>query len=285
MDQATYGYGGEFDEHYEPVRQPASMSSKRGGDKTNQHEGDTAALYTQLREQFTLDINRQTEILTARTDRATNAVLSALEGLGERVDTMARNVELLLNALRDQGVRDAIDTGRATSDLHRDHLPLAETYRTLVTQSLRDLGRLLCPKEGDEGRTELARRRARAVAYLVVLLFHPLDRPMSSTQEEIAAQLRELGLATEVPGFRGQFPAVFQRAWELREGVAGLALPAALDFGTDVTALPADGYQPWEQQADDARPEFLIAPAYVVGGDRPRSLSRPVVFLTPAVHR
>ncbi|MYV57204.1 hypothetical protein [Streptomyces sp. SID3212] len=276
MEQGPYNYGRDHEE---------DESSWWGGNKKNKNQGDAAALYAQLREQFALDIDRQTEILTARTDQATNAVLSALEGLGERVDTVARNVELLLNALRDQGVREAIDTGRATSDLHRDHLPLAETYRTLVTQSLRDLGRLLCPKEEDEGRTELARRRARAVAQLVVLLFHPLDRPMSSAQEEVTARLRELGLATEVPGFRGQFPAVFQRASELREGVAGLALPAALDFETDVTALPADSHQPWEQQADDARPEFLIAPAYVVGGDRPRSLSLPVVFLTPVAHR
>ncbi|MFC9682471.1 hypothetical protein [Streptomyces sp. NPDC056948] len=280
MDRSTYGFDSEDREHDE-FMEPGSPRGWGAG-KKDKNQRDTAAWCRWLREQVAEDIKRQTEALTTRTDARTEALLRRVDGLGERLDAVARNVELLLDALRDQGVRDAIDAGRATSDVHRRHLELAQTYRTLVTQALRDLGRLLCPKDGDEGRTELARRRAQAVAHLVVLLFQPLDQPMSSTPEEIVARLRALGLATEGTQFRGQFAAVFRRAAELREGMAGLALTAELDFAVDLTGLPADHYQPWEQQqADDVQPEFLIAPAYVVGGDRPQRLSRPIVFVTP----
>ncbi|MFJ8718102.1 hypothetical protein ACIRD9_33865 [Streptomyces violaceus] len=280
MDRSTYGFDPEDEEHDEFMETGSTRGW--GAGRKDKHQRDTAAWCRWLREEVAEDMIRQTDALTTRTEARTDAVLRAVGGLGERLDAVARNVELLLNALRDQGVRDAIDAGRATSDVHRRHLELAHTYQTLVTQSLRELGRLLCPKDGDEGRTELARRRAQAVAHLVVLLFQPLDQPMSGAPEGIVARLRELGLATEGAQFRGQFAAVFRRAAELREGVAGLALTAELDFAVDPTALPADHYQPWEQQqADDAYPEFLIAPAYVVGGDRPRSLSRPIVFVTP----
>ncbi|MGX5213850.1 hypothetical protein ACWKT3_35030 [Streptomyces violaceus] len=280
MDRDTYGFNSE-DEVPDAFKQSGSTRG-RGAGRKDKHPRDAAAWCRWLREEVAEDINRQTEALATRTEARTDAVLRAVGGLGERLDAVARDVELLLNALRDQGVRDAIDTGRATSDVHRRHLELAKTYRTLVTQSLRELGRMLCPKDGDEGRTELARRRAEAVAHLVVLLFQPLHEPMSSPPEEIVARLHAFGLATEGAQFRGQFAIVFRRAVELREDVASLALSAELDFSVDPTALQPDHYQPWEQQqADDAHPEFLIAPAYVVGGDRPRSLSRPIVFVTP----
>ncbi|MFI6376951.1 hypothetical protein [Streptomyces sp. NPDC050546] len=279
MDRSTYGFDSEDQEHDEFME--SDNTRGWGAGRKERNKRDTAAWCLWLREQVAEDIKRQSATLTTRTEARTEALQRSVDSLGKRLDAVARNVDLLLDALRDQGVRDAIDAGRATSDVHRRHLELAQTYRTLVTQALRDLGRLLCPKVGDEGRTELARRRAQAVAHLVALLFQPLDQPMSSTQEEIVDRLRAFGLATEGTQVRGQFAAVFRRAAELREGVAGLALSAELDFAVDLTALPADHYQPWEeQQADDAQPEFLIAPAYVVGGDRPQSLSRPIVFVT-----
>lgn len=282
MHRGTHDFGSGNEEHnefLEPCPTCGRGTDKKDGKtsvlgRRNKNQHDVEACHRMLQ-----DIQRQTDALTLRTD----ALLRAVHGLGERLDAVVRNVDRVADALRDQGVRDAIDTGRVTSDVHRRHLELAENYWALVTQSLRNLGRVLCPKESDEGRAELARRRARAVAHLVRFLLQPLDRPVSGPPEEIVDRLRELGLATGGTQFHHQFAAVFSRAAALREDVAGLALTAGLDFDVDPTALSADDYQPWEQQqADGAQPEFLVAPAYVVGGDRPRTFSPPIVFTTPA---
>ncbi|MFI1422632.1 hypothetical protein ACH4VX_32620 [Streptomyces sp. NPDC020731] len=282
MHRGTHDFYSEDEEHDEflaPCPTCGRRTDKKDGKtsgmgRRNKNQHDVEACHRMLQ-----DIQRQTGAFA----QWTTTVLSAVHSLGERLEEVARSVDRVADALRDQGVRDAIDTGRVTSDVHRRHLELAQTYRALVTQSLRDLGRVLCPKESDEGRAELARRRARAVAHLVRFLFQPLDQPVSGPPEEIVDRLRELGLATGGTQFHHQFAAVFSRAAALREDVAGLALTAGLDFDVDPTALSADDYQPWEQQqADGAQPEFLVAPAYVVGGDRPRTFSPPIVFTTPA---
>ncbi|MER5214139.1 hypothetical protein ABT063_27100 [Streptomyces sp. NPDC002838] len=253
-----------------------------GGQAKSQRELE--ALCHQLRTEIAGDVRSQIQFLTTRTDRKADDVLREVHALGEQLGAVARNVQLIVDALRDQGVRDAFDGGSATSDIHHRHLDLAKNYSRLVRQDLRQLVRPLCPQQGDEGAMELARRRAHVVSQLVVTLFQPLDQPLSTEREQIVAELRASGLATDVAQFRGQFDAVFRKAAELRDGVADLPITAHLDFAVDLTALPADHYQAWNgEQADGTRPEFLIAPAYVMEGDRPRNFTKPIVFVAPAV--
>lgn len=244
---------------------------------------DLEAVRQGLRAEIAGDVRRQVEWLAARTERRFDEVLAAVRGLGERIDAVARDVDALLDALRDQGVRDAIDGGRATSDFHRRHLDLAQGYGRLVRQDLRMLVRPLCPRLDGEGEAALARRRAMVVGELVMMLFHPLDQPVAVAQEDIVAELRDHGLATGAVQFRAQFDAVFRRALELRDGVGALPFTAHLDTGVDLAALRADQYQPWNRElADTGRPEFVVAPAYVVAGDRPQALTQPIVFLAAA---
>ncbi|QDY77880.1 hypothetical protein [Streptomyces qinzhouensis] len=243
-----------------------------------------AAGHEWLRHQIVTELRQQTHQLmsTAASDQA--AVLRAVADLNERVDAVARNVERVLDALRDQGVRNAIAGGSATSDVHRRHLDLAQDYRRLVRQEVRFLVRLLCPRLDGEGDTDLARRRAETARRLVELLFEPLDQPMARKQEQIVAELRRLGLTTEVPDFQAQFGTAFRKAATLRDAVVGLPHTGHLDFLADVTVLPPDRYEAWDgKQSDGAPPEFLIAPAYVIAGDRPQALTQPIVFVAPVI--
>ncbi|MBM9507943.1 hypothetical protein [Actinacidiphila acididurans] len=259
-------------------RDAAPASSGRKGVS----QRDLEAVRQRLRAEIAADVQRQIESAAARTDRRLDEVLAAVRGLSARLEAVARNVDSLMDALRDQGVRDAIDGGRATSDFHRRHLDLAQSYGRLVQQDLRMLVRPLCPRLDGEGEAELARRRAMVVGELVMMLFHPLDQPVAVSQEDIVAELRDHGLATGAVQFRAQFDAVFRRAGELRDGVAALPFTAHLDTGVDPAALRADQYQPWNRElADTGRPEFVVAHAYVVAGDRPQALTQPIVFLAP----
>ncbi|MFE7541650.1 hypothetical protein [Streptomyces platensis] len=248
-------------------------------------------LFRKLRTEIDEDVRGQVQSLATRTDRSVQDVLDAVHGIDVRLDVVSRNVEamaqnvgLLLDTLRNQGVREAIDEGRATSNTHHRHLELAKVYDRLVRQDLRQLVRLLCPQQSNEGEADLARRRADVVSKLVVSLFQPLDQPMYLEQEHFVAERRELGLAADTAQSRGLFDSVSRKAAELRDGVACLPFTAHLDFSIDIAALPADHYTAWDQRwADGGHPEFLIAPAYMVGGDRPRNLTKPIVFVTPSV--
>ncbi|MET9734613.1 hypothetical protein ABZZ79_29450 [Streptomyces sp. NPDC006458] len=256
-----------------------ASSSKRDKDQRDLETG-----FHSLRTELHEGLQRQSEFLVTQTRLRGEAVLKAVDALAERLDGVAQKLDLLLDALRDKGVRDAIDDGRATSDKHHRHLELAQKYQTLVRQDLLTLGRLLCPKQAEEDDMELARRRARAVAQLVEQLFQPLGEPLTKQPEDVLARLRELGHATDEAQFRGQFSAVFRKAADLRGTVADLSLTAELDFSVDVTDLPTGEYQVWNPSPPEgASPEFLVAPSYGVVGDRPQTYSAPFVFVAPAV--
>ncbi|MFE1441749.1 hypothetical protein [Streptomyces sp. NPDC058739] len=252
--------------------------------KRDKYQKDLDDWFQWLRAELQEDLRQQSRFLVAQTRNRADGLRQAVDALADRLDGVDRKVDRLLDALRNQGVRNAIDDGRATSDKHRRHLELAQKYQTLVRQDLLVLGRLLCPKGAEEDDTELARRRAQVVAQLVEQLFQPLDEPMSKQSDDVLGRLTELGHETEAAQFRGLFGAVFRKAAELRGTVAGLPLTAELDFAVDVSVLPADEYQAWNHApGEGTAPEFLVAPAYRVGGERPQPLSSPFVFVAPAV--
>ncbi|MFF0203775.1 hypothetical protein [Streptomyces sp. NPDC005017] len=290
MHEDTYRGGQSEDEtslyHDRGVWRGVKVPSSAKRDK---YQKDLDDWFQWLRAELQEDLRQQSRFLVAQTRnradglrQALDALADRLDGVDRKLDGVDRKVDRLLDALRDQGVRNAIDDGRATSDKHRRHLELAQKYQTLVRQDLLVLGRLLCPK-GEDG-TDLTRRRAQVVAQLVEQLFHPLDEPMSKQSDDVLGRLTELGHETEAAQFRGLFGAVFRKAAELRGTVAGLPLTAELDFAVDVSVLPADEYQVWNPSPGEGMaPEFLVAPAYRVGGERPQPLSTPFVFVAPAV--
>jgi hypothetical protein len=59
-------------------------------------------------------------------------------------------------------------------------------------------------------------------------------------------------------------------------------LRAQLDFDVVVTGLAAGEYDIWNHgPAENAQPCFLVAPAYVTEGERPRVVEKPYVFVAP----
>ncbi|WP_031487628.1 hypothetical protein [Streptomyces bicolor] len=287
MGHDTHDVNGDDKDQDEPAESKVSFKRHRGKEDAapssgsndkSQHE--LGAVFESLRSEIARNVQSRIESLYTRTDARFSEVLQEMRGLGQKL-------ELVLDALKDQGARHAIVEGRATSDSHRRHLELAQDYRRLVQQDLRILVRLLCPKHGNEGEMELTRRRAKVVSRLVETLFQPLDQPLATKPEQIVAKLREWdpGLAADEAQFRGHFNMVFRKAAEIREGVVHLPLTAHLDFGVELAALPRGHYQTWNPEpADGTRPEFLIAPAYVVNADWPQSLTTPIVFVAPAVN-
>ncbi|MFW6693192.1 hypothetical protein [Streptomyces sp. MAR4 CNX-425] len=199
-----------------------------------------------------------------------------LDELRARVAEMDR----LLDGVRGERVQDAINSGEVTSDLHRRHMRNADAYRTLVAQDLRRLAVLLCPV-GPEQDEPLAARRARAVAGLLGMLFaaSPAGRPPAV--EELVAQLAAGGYATDQDGFGQKLGQTVDRAADIARELAGGTLPATLVFGADVRGLPPGAYEPYNSGATGV-PGFLVAPAYVIDGDRPLELARPLVFVVPA---
>lgn len=283
------GFGTYQDEEQgEPTG--SSMGLLRKSDKEGKHslpenavsQSELEAVNDWLLNKVAADLRHQTDHLTSRMAEHQTAVLRAVADLNKRLDAVARDVQLILDALRNQGVRNAIDSGHTTSDIHRRHLELAQSYSGLMQQDVRHLVKLLCPQQTGEDDTALARRRAEIARKLVALLFEPLDQPLSGKPEQIVAELRELNLATDAPDFRTGFPTTFGKAARLRDAVVGLPITGELDSPVDVTALSADDYEPWPvKPAPGARPEFLIAPSYIMRGARPQTLTKPVVFVAP----
>ncbi|RPK27541.1 hypothetical protein EES37_36605 [Streptomyces sp. ADI91-18] len=206
---------------------------------------------------------------------------NTLDDLKRQNGMLTDMVRAMLDSMREQRVLQAVDSGRATTDFHYQHLELAQTYKTLVRQSLRSLGRELCPTRDGESPAERTRRRAEAVGGLVPILFEHLGRYAAPPPPEgVITRLRAMGLAVDGL-FRAQFAQVYPRVAALHAGVAKAGLAAELEFGVDLSALPANQLLSWELEGDCTRPEFLVAPAYRLMADPPVRLSPPIVFAAP----
>ncbi|MFF7725174.1 hypothetical protein [Streptomyces sp. NPDC008001] len=199
----------------------------------------------------------------------------------DHLETRLRQVEVLLDRLRSAGVREAIATGEAPSDMHRRHSQIKERYQRLVDQDLRNLARELCPADAgqwDRIAGGLPAARARAVAETVHMLFAPAQQGKPATAVDVQAALAHRGYATE--GTDSRLRKVVDTANGIVRDMADVELPASLLFDVDVTTLSEDDYQAYNRQ-DTGTPGFLVAPAYAVQGEAPENRLKAFVFLAP----
>ncbi|MGK5732162.1 hypothetical protein [Streptomyces sp. URMC 124] len=199
----------------------------------------------------------------------------------ERLESRTRQVEGLLDRLRSAGVRDAIATGEAPSDMHRRHSQIKERYQRLVDQDLRNLARELCPADArpwDRVPGGMPAARARAVAETVHLLFAPARQGAAAAPEDVFSVLTERGYATE--GADPRLRKVVDAANGIIRDMAAVELPATLQFDVGVDALAEGDYQPYNRQ-DTGTPGFVVAPAYAVQGEAPEHHLKAFVFLVP----
>ncbi|MGV9311018.1 hypothetical protein ACWDR0_02340 [Streptomyces sp. NPDC003691] len=282
----------EHDDEQDETSEPEDMRivgrNRKGGEssspeKTPASQSDLAASIKELRQEFRAELARQDNRHIQALEKLRSRVFQRLTDQDERHDTVKRDIQVLFDAARNEGLRRAIEDGRATSDSHRRHHGLSQDYRRLVLQEVLFLGRMLCPPQAGSTEADLRRRRAEAAREVVKMLFDPLDRPMDRTPEQFTAELRKLNLATGDPGFPALFATAYRRAAALRDTVGALPHSARLDFRADPTALPADHYEVWDPgQTGGGHPEFLIGPAYVMVADKPQPLTQPIVFVAPA---
>ncbi|MCQ8768326.1 hypothetical protein [Streptomyces telluris] len=199
----------------------------------------------------------------------------------EHLEARLRQVETLLDRLRSAGVRDAIATGEAPSDMHRRHSQIKERYQRLVDQDLRNLARELCPadaRQWDRIAGGMPAARARAVTETVHLLFAPAQQGAAATTEGVLSALAERGYATE--GVEPRLRKAVDAANGVIRDMAAVELPATLQFDADVEALAEGDYQPYNRQ-DTGSPGFIVAPAYAVQGEAPEHHLKAFVFLVP----
>ncbi|WP_058041558.1 hypothetical protein [Streptomyces roseifaciens] len=222
------------------------------------------------------DITRLRETVGQLSDGVT-VMASRVEHLEARI----RQVETLLDRLRSAGVRDAIATGEAPSDMHRRHSQIKERYQRLVDQDLRNLARELCPadaRQWDRIAGGMPAARARAVAETVHLLFAPAQQGAAATTEGVLSALAERGYATE--GVEPRLRKAVDAANGIVRDMAAVELPAALQFDVGIEALAEGDYQPYNRQ-DTGSPGFVVAPAYAVKGEAPEHHLKAFVFLVP----
>ncbi|GGX97715.1 hypothetical protein [Streptomyces hiroshimensis] len=222
------------------------------------------------------DISRLRETVGLLSDGVT-AVATRVEHLEDRI----RQVETLLDRLRSAGVRDAIATGEAPSDMHRRHFQIKERYQRLVDQDLRRLASELCPadaRQWDRMAGGMPAARARSVAETVHLLFAPAQQGAAATTESVLTALTERGYATE--GVEPRLHKAVDAANGIVRDMAAVELPATLQFDVGVDALAEGDYQPYNRQ-DTGAPGFVVAPAYAVQGEAPEHHLKAFVFLVP----
>ncbi|MCF3101328.1 hypothetical protein IPZ58_07015 [Streptomyces roseoverticillatus] len=210
-------------------------------------------------------------------------VSDGVTAMAHRVDhleTRLRQAEVLLDRLRSAGVRDAIATGEAPSDMHRRHSQIKERYQRLVDQDLRNLARELCPADAqwDQIPGGMPAARARAVSETVLMLFTAAQQGTPATAEGVQSALAHRGYATE--GIDPRLRKVVDGANGIVQDMADVDLPASLLFDVDVTALAEGDYQAYNRQ-DTGVPGFLVAPAYAVQGEAPENHLKAFVFLAP----
>lgn len=203
----------------------------------------------------------------------------AERGLGELRARIAE-MDRLLDGVRGSRVQDAISSGELTSDLHRRHFMNAEAYRTLISQNLRRLAVRLCPVGSVPSPEALASVRARAVAELLQILFAGGPPGCPATAEDFRAELVARGRVSSQEEVGPELGRIVERAAVIARELTGDTLPGKLVFGTDVRTLPPGAYEPYNPGAIGL-PGFLVAPAYVIDGDQPEELCRPLVFIGP----
>ncbi|MET9413683.1 hypothetical protein ABZY03_05755 [Streptomyces klenkii] len=211
-------------------------------------------------------------------------VSDGVTAMAHRVDHLEdrlRQAEVLLDRLRSAGVRDAIATGEAPSDMHRRHSQIKERYQRLVDQDLRNLARELCPadaRQWDQMAGGLPAARARAVSETVQMLFAAPRQGTPATAEHVQSTLAHRGYVTE--GADPRLHKVVDAANGILRDMAAVELPATLLFDADVTTLAEGEYQAYNRQ-DTGVPGFLVAPAYAVQGEAPENHLKAFVFLAP----
>ncbi|CAM5274855.1 hypothetical protein [Streptomyces abikoensis] len=247
-----------------------------------QHNVDARAEQQAAKARRGIGSSPQTDLAHLR--ETVGRVSDGVTAMAHRVDHLEarlRQAEVLLERLRSAGVRDAIATGEAPSDMHRRHAQIKERYQRLIDQDLRGLAKELCPADGrqwDQLAGGLQAARARAVGETVHLLFGCAQHGTPATAEGVQAALAHRGYATEGAELR------LRKAVDTANGIvrdmADVDLPASLLFDVDVTALAEGEYQPYNRQ-DTGVPGFLVAPAYAVQGEAPEHHLKAFVFLAP----
>ncbi|MFJ8979203.1 hypothetical protein [Streptomyces sp. NPDC102282] len=202
-------------------------------------------------------------------------------GLGELHSRVAE-LDRLLDGVRGSRVQDAISSGELTSDLHRRHLMNAEAYRTLIAQNLRRLAVRLCPEQSFQSPEAMTSARAEAVAELLRILFASGPPGSPATAEELRTELGARGLLTNQEEVGPELGRIVERATGIARELTGDTLPATLTFDIDVRTLAPGAYEPYNPGATGVVCGFLVAPAYVIDGDQPEELLRPLVFIVPA---
>ncbi|WP_189383103.1 hypothetical protein [Streptosporangium nondiastaticum] len=247
-----------------------------------QHAVDARAEQQAAKARRSSNGSSQTDLTRLR--ETVGRVSDGVTAMAHRVDhleTRLRQAEVLLDRLRSAGVRDAIATGEAPSDMHRRHSQIKERYQRLVDQDLRNLARELCPadaRQWDQIPGGMPAARARAVSELVHMLFTAAQQGTPATAEGVQSALAHRGYVTE--GTDPRLRKAVDGANGIVRDMAAVELPASLLFDVDVTTLAEDEYQAYNRQ-DTGVPGFLVAPAYAVQGEAPENHLKAFVFLAP----